>query len=294
MYFIDPAPAGVPIVEVDEDGNESKRVRLFGSIWENKILLDSDPQYLKNLLAIKDENLKEAWLKGNWDIIASGMFSDYWDAKVHILEPFDIPRAWKIDRAFDWGSSKPFSVAWYAESDGGQVQMKDGTMRTFPRGTVFRIAEYYGWNGKPNQGCNLLASQIARKILEYEKDLGVYVKPGPADTSIFDTQNGMCIADDMARAGVKWTKADKSPGSRINGWEKCKEMLDASLKFPMEEKGFFVFDTCRQFIRTVPVLVRDDKKTDDIDTDQEDHIADEWRYRLTMPSYEADSVGFMV
>lgn len=282
-YFIDPASAGVPIVDTDEFGNTTTRVRLFGSIWENKILLENDPEYLKKLLAIKDENLKKAWLEGDWDIVAGGMFSDFWEQKTHIIPPFDIPKSWKIDRSFDWGSSKPFSVGWYAESDGTEATMKDGTKRNFPRGTVFRISEYYGWNGKPNHGLGMLAVEIARKIKEYEAAFGRFVHPGPADNAIFDTQNGNCIADDMTRIGVRWERSDKSPGSRMNGWEKCKQMLAASMKYPMEEPGFFVFDTCRQFTRTVPVLVRDDKKPDDIDTEQEDHIADEWRYRLTMP-----------
>jgi hypothetical protein len=276
MKFIDPAPAGTPIA--DKDGNH--RIRLFGSIYENLILLKNDPNYLKNLESIDDENLKEAWLYGNWNIVAGGMFTEYWDEKTHIIEPFNIPSQWRIDRAFDWGSSKPFSVGWYAESDGSEVKMNDGTIRNFPRGTVFRIAEYYGWNGKPNQGVNMLAREIARKIKDYEKSMGLNVKPGAADTSIYDAVNGMCIADDMAAIGIKWTKADKRPGSRVSGWEKIKQYLKASKKHPMEEPGIFIFSTCRQFARTFPTLVRDDKKPDDIDTDQEDHIADEFRYRI--------------
>ena len=40
----------------------------------------------------------------------------------------------------------------------------------------------------------------------------------------------------------------------------------------------YVFNTCRQFIRTVPQLKYDDVKVEDIDTDMEDHIADVVRY----------------
>jgi hypothetical protein len=57
-------------------------------------------------------------------------------------------------------------------------------------------------------------------------------------------------------------------------------MLQASLKHPMEDAGFFTFDTCRQFIRTFPVLPRKESDQDDIDSDAEDHIADESRYRV--------------
>jgi hypothetical protein len=38
------------------------------------------------------------------------------------------------------------------------------------------------------------------------------------------------------------------------------------------------FDSCSEFIRTVPVLQHDPDKPEDLDTDQDDRIADETRY----------------
>ena len=40
----------------------------------------------------------------------------------------------------------------------------------------------------------------------------------------------------------------------------------------------YVFDTCRAFLRTVPTMVYDPNRPEDLDTAQEDHVADEWRY----------------
>ena len=42
--------------------------------------------------------------------------------------------------------------------------------------------------------------------------------------------------------------------------------------------GMYVFDTCKNFIRTVPLLQYDETMIEDVDSDGEDHIADEWRY----------------
>jgi hypothetical protein len=39
-----------------------------------------------------------------------------------------------------------------------------------------------------------------------------------------------------------------------------------------------VFNTCVNFLRTVPTLQRDETKPDDVDTDQEDHCGDACRY----------------
>jgi len=43
-----------------------------------------------------------------------------------------------------------------------------------------------------------------------------------------------------------------------------------------------VVKDCRQFIRTIPTLPRSERDPDDVDTDAEDHIADEVRYRLSV------------
>lgn len=273
--FIDPAPAGTVIR--NEQGQA--RVRIHSSLWENKVLMEADPEYLKNLQSLEDENKRKAWLEGDWNIVAGAMFGDFWDPKVHVLPPFPIPATWRVDRSFDWGSSKPFSVGWWAESDGSEVEVSPGVKRTFPRGALFRVAEFYGWNGKPNEGTRALAVDVARQIKEMEAKMPYRVVPGPADTSIFDVENGMSIADDMARVGVRWDRADKSPGSRVQGWEAMRKRMKAATQFPMEEPGLFIFDTCRHFIRTVPALPMDEMKLDDIDTDAEDHVADESRYR---------------
>jgi hypothetical protein len=271
--FIDPMPRGAVIT--DEVGRE--RVAIHGEIWENTHLLENDPEYLKNLEAQSGAK-RQAWLYGDWDIVAGGMFGDVWDSKTHIVEPFTIPRTWRIDRSFDWGSARPYSVGWWAESDGCDIVLPDGTTRSTQRGDLFRIAELYGWTGKADEGTRELAVEVARKVRAYDTGNGHKVHPGPADTMIFDTENGTCIADDMARLGVGWTRADKRPGSRMNGWEIMRERLKNSMT--KEGPGLYVFNTCRQFIRTVPVLPRDQTKPDDIDTEAEDHVADEARYRI--------------
>lgn len=270
--FIDPAPFGVPFT--DEAGRQV--VAISGNIYENKYLAENDPQYIIDLENDPNPNRRKAWLEGSWDIVAGGMFDDLWRAAVHVLEPFEIPRNWIVTRSFDWGSSKPFSVGWWAVSNG--EALPDG--RAWPRGTRFLIAEWYGWNGKPNEGLRMLAVDVARGVLQREREMGLTgrVLPGVADSAIFAVENGQSIADDMARGGVKWEPSEKGAGSRRAGWEKLRSLMAASLKRPMEAPGLFVFSTCRQFLRTVPTLPRDEKDPDDVDSDAEDHIADAVRY----------------
>lgn len=298
--YIDPARPYEIIKEYDEDIDDYKtRVFIPSLLKDNPALAENDPKYVSRLKDAGPPWLVKAWIEGDWSIIAGGMFDDVLDTKTphgvgdkvwgfgSTCPPFKIPSSWRVDRAFDWGSSAPFSVGWYAESDGTDAVAANGCRISVPRGTVFRIAEYYGWDGKtPNAGLKMLATEVADEIKEREVAIkrtllsGQEIKAGPADTSIWNAENGVCIHDDMKKRKVKWTKADKRPGSRINGWEKCRKMLKAAGHAVIEEPAFICFDTCRQWWRTVPVAPRDEKNTDDLDTATEDHIADEWRYRL--------------
>lgn len=288
----------------DRDGNpEPIRVAIHGHIDENKILLLADPLYKQTIVAAAaNPAMAQAWLNGSWDIVAGGMFEDVWSTNYNIVGRFTVPLSWRIDRSFDWGSSAPFSVGWWAESDGSDLQFADGKYISTVRGDLFRVREWYGWNGEPNKGLRYLAVEIAQGIVEREllwewrtnnPDDLLRVKPGPADTSIYNVENGVCIATDMSAPvrignlmykGVNWSRADKRPGSRKIGWEAVRKMMKAGHRDetkPREKPGLFVVgEECPQFLRTVLSLPRSEKDLDDVDTDAEDHIGDEVRYRV--------------
>lgn len=284
----------------DENGNlESPRCAIHGHIDENRILLAADPNY-KQAIATSALNqaMADAWLHGSWNLIAGGMFSDVWSHAHNNLPRFEIPHAWPITRAFDWGSSKPFSVGWYAQSDGGDLKLSNGRTMATVKGDLFRVREWYGWTGRANEGRRMLASEIAEGIVERELAWGwrqgdrSRVRRGPADAAIYKVENGNCIATDMLKPvringnvyrGIDWTPSDKSPGSRKNGWELMRKAIRAAQpgKGPREHAGLFIIgDECPQFIRTVLSLPRDEKDLDDVDTEAEDHVADEVRYRV--------------
>lgn len=285
QYFIDPAPYGNIIT--DKDGNQ--RVALFGSIVENPYLGE---EYIKTLQSITDPNKRKAWLEGSWDITSGGMFDDLWNAKKHIIKPFKIPRSWKIDRSFDWGSSKPFSVGWWAQTDGTDAVMADGTTRSFPPKTLIRIGEWYGSTGKPNEGLRMTAKNVALGIKAREEQMGIAnrVQMGPADSAIYNVTDDASIGQNMESEGVFWTMADKKSGSRKNGWELIRDRLSATNDDDVDKPGLLVFETCRDFIRTVPPIPRDAKDPDDVDTDAEDHIADDVRYRVLAADHTVKKV----
>lgn len=287
--------------EVDEETGRVRwskmRLAIQSRLSENKIFLASNPDYMETLrTAARNQQELKAWIFGSWDIVAGGMFADLWQEKTHVITPFKIPPNWRIDRSLDWGSSKPFSTGWYAESDGSPVRCPTtGKLRGEIRGDIFRIAEWYGTTGKPNEGIGLTGTEMGEGIREREMEMPFQgnvhrrVRPGPADHSIFGEGGKSAAAkaetvhSKMMKCGIRFEKALKGPGSRKAGWQVCRDYLGNALPIEngyREEPGLYIFDNCRHFINLVPTLTRSDADPDDIDTEVEDHIGDELRYRL--------------
>ena len=271
-----------PKSQKEEDITKTQ-VAIFGSYKENRRL---PPEYIFELENEKNPNLRKSWLFGSWDIAGGDAFSNFWDERIHVISRFPIPKEWYIDRSFDWGSSHPFSVGFWAESNGEEIRIGDET-KCYPKGTLFRIDEIYGCEevGK-NKGLQLSAKEIAVATREKEIELlkkswiKTQPKPGPADNQINDVReiDTDTIAKKMIDEGIRWEKSDKSPGSRINGIQLFRERLEASVTG--EGPGIYFFRNCSCACEIIPQLPLDEKNIEDIDTNSEDHIWDEVRYRV--------------
>jgi hypothetical protein len=212
--------------------------------------------------------IRKALLFGDWDVFEGQVFMEwrddpehYVDRKwTHVIEPFKIPKSWRRWRSFDFGYARPFSVGWWAMDNDG---------------AFYRYDELYGWDGTPNVGCKWHPPQIAQEIKRIEQERRDHENIiGIADPSIFDDSRGDSIAKQMAREGIRFREGDNS---RIDG----KMQLHYRLSFG--EDGYpliYIFNWCRNFIRTVPELTYDEKHPEDVDTDGEDHIYDETRYMI--------------
>lgn len=278
-----------PQTQKREDVTKTQ-VRIFGSYKENKYL---SPVYIAELEKITDKNKRKAWLWGDWDIVAGGAFDDLWDEDVHVLPMFAIPTSWKVDRSHDWGSSQPFSTGWWAETDGTELELPGGRIFGPPKGTLIRIFEWYGTEKiGTNEGLKMSAANVAIGIKKREAqmlELGlieVTPSPGPADNAIRNVveKDSESIETKMAAQGVTWNDSDKRPGSRKNGLQLIRDRLESSLKYARgEEKpgpGLYFMSNCRAALSTLPVLPRDSKDPDDVDTEAEDHVYDDVRYRV--------------
>lgn len=266
---------------------EFTQVAIFGSYKENIYL---DPVYIAGLTRMcqTNENLRKAWLEGSWDIVAGGALDDVWDRSKHVLRRFEVPFTWTIDRAFDWGSSTPFSVGWFAEANGEEVTFKDGTTWCPPKGTLIQIDEWYGTKRLgSNEGIKLGPSDIAIGIKEREEqmlvDEWIRTQPriGPADNQIREVKSTEeeTLEQKMSEKGIRWEKSDKSPGSRRIGLELMRERL-GNVLLNNGDPGLYFTENCKASVALIPILPRDETDINDVDTAAEDHPYDMVRYRV--------------
>lgn len=295
--FISPAPP-MTIVKCSRDEGGMLR-QYIPAILEDNPLAANDPEYEQRLLGLGNPALIKAMRYGNWDIVAGGAIDDVWVDGSRIIVPrFAIPSSWYVDRSFDWGSSHPFSVLWWGEADGTEATLPDGSKFCPPKGSLVLAHEWYGASG-PNQGLKMPARDIARGIKEREKLLieGKWISrtpnPGPADNEISAIKNpGVpTIESEMAAEGVRWTPSDKSPGTRKIGLDLFRARLAEARKDHPEEPALYVMDHCRGVIERWPVLPRDPKNPDVVDTNAEDHDYDAAKYRVLAARRAATAIN---
>lgn len=242
------------------DGLTISRCYIPSTLDDNAILTKNDPEYEKRLRMLNN-SLYNALRYGNWDI-ADGCVFDEFDRSKHVIKPFVLHSAdWVKVCSMDWGYSKPYSIGWWAVN-------KDGR--------AIRYRELYGCKkDEPNTGVKEAALSVAKRALELSIPDGV-------DTMIADPavwgkidKDDASIAEKFESIGWKMVKGNND---RLNGLQIMHDMLinTGEDSRPM----LMVFNTCTDFIRTIPLLMPSPTRPEDVDSTMEDHIYDESRYFL--------------
>lgn len=269
--------------EDGEDPNDYDFIQAL--VTDNKALMAAQPDYMKQLESLPPK-LRDAWLYGRWDIFEGQFFEDFRptpdidlcakagitpeEARVqhrftHVIPPFDITegdkRGWNIMRSYDFGYNKPFSLGYWAVDYDG---------------VLYRIMEMYGCTGTPDEGVKWSPDEQFRRIREFENThpwlKGRNIVDSVADPAIWDSSRGESIAETAANYGIYFTPGDNE---RIPGW------MQVHYRFQFDDNGYarmYVFENCKAFIRTIPLMMFSETNPEDLDTKLEDHCPDEVRY----------------
>lgn len=207
------------------------------------------------------EQMKKAYLEGDWDIFKGQYFSE-WRKDIHTCEPFLIPADWKKIICIDYGYSKPAAVYWCAIS---------------PEGYFYIYRELYI--------TQLTYSALADRIIAMTPD-NEEVRYWVADPSIWSKKGETELSGAELMQG-KYRELKKKAlllmqgnNDRMNGWRVIREYLKPFMVEDKKMAKLQVFTTCTEFIRTFPTLIYDVIKVEDLDSDGEDHSADSVRYGI--------------
>jgi hypothetical protein len=280
------------------DGTIHKYAVIPGRLADNKILTAGDPGYKSRLYLVGSAQLVKAWLEGDWTAVEGAFFSE-WSQEQHVITPFAIPDHWLRFRSGDWGSYSPFSIGWWAVV-GDDFDLRSGmgevSPRSLPRGAIVRYREWYG-----TRGSKLTSGEVGKGIVTRERDDLAKLTYAVLDPSAFNEDGGPSnaerINDELIAAKLaSFTPADNARVTRqtgdrdkagpMGGWDvmrarligSAKRMEDGSIDWSTGRPMIYTFSTCTDSIRTIPVLQHDQNRAEDLDTDAEDHAADDWRY----------------
>lgn len=240
---------------IDRDFREGERaedyVFIRSSVYDNKPLLERDPAYPTRLSTLPDD-VKRAWLDGDWNICAGQYFPEF-RRHIHTVEPHEIPSWWLRFRAIDYGLDM-LACVWAASDGEGRL-------------VVYR------------ELCaqDLIVSEAAEKIRALSEGEDIRATYAPPDIWNRQKDTGRSMAELFAEHGVRLTRADSN---RVQGWMQLKEYL--RLGEGDAPPRLRIFENCENLIRCLPALRRDERDPWDASTQPHEitHICDALRYLI--------------
>lgn len=249
--FIDPAPPGTLFTSGD-----NTRLFIPSSVTDNRFLMQNDPDYIKRLEMLPDAE-RRALLYGDWDIF-DGVYFDEFRRDIHVIKPFDVPKHWKKYLAIDYGLDALAALV----------------VAFAPDGMAYVMREEFE--------TNLVISQAARRIKNLIDDIEIYRMVAPPDLAGRSRDSGKSQLELFAENGLRFDVAD---ADRVTGWMNLKEWLHPYTDPNTGDTvaNLRIFDNCRELIRSLPALQRDDKKPSDCAIQPHDitHAPDALRYLMS-------------
>ena len=210
--------------------------------------------YKRSLLTMADEKKKEAYLYGNWDLFAGQAFSE-WRPHLHVITPFVIPEHWPKWMSYDYGRGTFAGAVWLTRDP--QTQR------------IYVYREYYV-SGK---GPKLQAREM-RQLEQSNEQLPVRLADPSIWKHIADADSGKTVAQRFTDEGINFQPANNDRLQGVTAVHEELQIADDGLP------ALQIFSNCIHLIRTLPALVVDTKRPEDVDTTGEDHLYDALRYGL--------------
>ena len=244
-----------PAKAVGDKYDPPTRTFIPATIFDDPALLENDPGYLARLEALPEAQ-KRMLLYGDWEGFSGQYFTEF-DRASHVVQPFEIPRHWKLYRSVDFGFDKPFACHWHAADD---------------RGHIYTYREIYKRGLRDKQQAQLIKDSSVRSSGGAEPEEIEYTVGDPSQV-VRGKDTGISTQQNYHELGIPIF-----PGSnaRIPGWMTMRNWLAID---PVTGTPWWqIFTTCPELVREVEEAIYDVNRPEDIDTKGSDHAIDECRY----------------
>lgn len=244
-------------------------VKYWAVSWEDNPFLPQDE--LKRLEGTMTKSDREARQHGRF-IAKTGMVYPEFDHEIHVIKPFEVPKAWYSGICIDPGLNDPLSCHWYAQDFDGNIYV---------------IAEHYQ--------ANMIIKEHARIIREKSIKMGwmepfegytmAYIDPSsnarvlPSATTTVEMfyEHGIVCntnVNNAILAGINQVRMYLEP----------REVED-KIAYPKGKPRLFFFDTCYHMIDEIEELRYSERDQEMPDPNCEDHACDDLRYfMMTKPN----------
>jgi phage terminase large subunit len=238
----------------------------------------NDAAYRKTLEALP-EHLRRAFLEGDWNVFA-GQYFDVFDVGRHTARPeeFRLEPWWPRWISIDWGFQHPSAVYWHcavpqavvrevwpATREGATTPPLHGTRAAEQASRIVTYREFVQNGLSPRMLAQAIAERSGR-----ERISEVFLSPDAfahrtAEASIAEQLGEVLVANGLPRPAA-------ADDDRIGGWQFMYQLL--------ESDAWVITENCGRLIESLPLLVRDDHRVEDIRKMDGDDPADAARYGL--------------
>jgi len=256
-----------------------KDTRFVGSTYKSNPYLNKEYiEYLEGLTG----DLGRAWREGDWDTFAGQVFSEF-RYDIHVCNRVVPNPSYPHFLWIDWGYSGR------EEDEGAFSALAGSLIQDKYDGTPFnRVIVYKEWCGKYKTPTEW-AEKIYREseVKEYKRCVG--------DSAMFNTQtDGSKPISKLMEE--EWNNLNKGhwvtmiPGTK-NRIGRVATLHDWLSIAPDGLPYLLIAENCSNLIKTLPLLIYDEYKIEDVDTNSNDHAYDCLTYGLSAIKFISAKIG---
>ena len=260
-----------PDVAFRDSVSGRRRIYIPPTVDDNPTLKKLDPDYV-NFLDSLPEPMRSAWRNGDWNVFAGQYFREF-DPRIHCISE-DKAKTMGYGEEYnnryigiDWGYSAPFGAIW---------------IEVTPENKVFCYKELYGREKHPMEWAELINKMTTEEVTMSLGDPSMWTRNpmswnNPATQMYSDRSIANALIGDVSRPLVP--NLQPANNDRVNGWRNIAQLMHHDNK--VKPNFYIIKGTCPNLVRTIPDMICDARRPEDIDTTLEDHICDALRYALT-------------